>query len=422
MAGMRLSGWLGQRKGVSVALGALALLAVGGAFAQTVLAKPGEIQGCYDAKTGALRVVGSARECASKELSISWNKQGPTGAKGSIGATGAKGDPGPAGTAGPAGARGPAGAPGAAGPRGAVGPQGPAGPAGPVSSAVVEPELPPTSYGSASTSFVLEVEGSSTLATLSGVAGCHDNFRDLEDCYLDLAPLDAPLGWISETLAAGLAGGSGESAAMRRDVTVYETDANRRVVRSVTLRDSFLRSITLDGADATSKEVTSLHLVVVPDSMEIEAGDGNTLPRRTSTALRASNFRFQLEGLPTSRVSTVTGIAVSRPKVRQAAGVIGPLFTPGAFAISRLHLTYGAADAAAFERWADDYARLPTSALRAGALVYLDPSLSRELFSVGLSGVVPWRRPDPFSPLVAGETAARRTLTVAAQGLTMSLP
>src|SRR2546423_3093195 len=100
----------------------------------------GVIFACVKKHGGGLRVVGNPGACRRGEAALSWNVQGPAGARGATGAAGPVGPVGPAGSAGaagPAGARGatgPQGAPGAnglPGPRGATGPAGPQGPAGP---------------------------------------------------------------------------------------------------------------------------------------------------------------------------------------------------------------------------------------------------------------------------------------------------
>ena len=94
----------------------------------------GVIFACAKKHGGGLRVVANPSACRRGEVALSWNVQGPAGARG---ATGASGPAGPAGAAGPAGTRGatgPQGLPGAngaQGARGATGPAGPQGPAGP---------------------------------------------------------------------------------------------------------------------------------------------------------------------------------------------------------------------------------------------------------------------------------------------------
>jgi hypothetical protein len=94
------------------------------------------INACVKKKSGLVRVVASLNACRKRETPLSWNVQGPTGARGPTGAigpagpagpTGPAGAPGPKGDTGPRGATGPAGAPGPAGQRGPTGPQGPPG-------------------------------------------------------------------------------------------------------------------------------------------------------------------------------------------------------------------------------------------------------------------------------------------------------
>jgi hypothetical protein len=100
-----------MKKVLSVAVIALAAVAVGGALAAIPSAN-GIIHGCYKQFAGTLRVIDAdaAEKCTSKEKPLAWNAQGPKGDKG---------DPGPPGPPGPTGASGP------------PGPQGPPGPAGP---------------------------------------------------------------------------------------------------------------------------------------------------------------------------------------------------------------------------------------------------------------------------------------------------
>jgi hypothetical protein len=74
-----------------------------------------------------LRVVSSTAKCASGELALNWNQQGPKGNPGAAGPQGPAGAAGPQGAVGP---QGPAGDAGAAGPQGPVGPQGPQGDTG----------------------------------------------------------------------------------------------------------------------------------------------------------------------------------------------------------------------------------------------------------------------------------------------------
>src|SRR5215216_1351689 len=109
-------------KGLVVGLMVAALLvAATGYVAAQSSTDSTEIKGCYDNKTGALRVLKSGSCLVPKETPISWNALGPQGPPGPQGPQGAKGDTGAAGPQGPKGDP---------GPKGDTGPPGPQGPKG----------------------------------------------------------------------------------------------------------------------------------------------------------------------------------------------------------------------------------------------------------------------------------------------------
>jgi len=105
-----------------------ALLVVTAGF---VAAQDTVINGCYDKKTGVLRIVAAGTLCKNGETGIIWNQAGPKGDTGPQGAQGPQGPQGPEGPKGADGATGPKGADGAMGPKGADGAMGPPGPEGP---------------------------------------------------------------------------------------------------------------------------------------------------------------------------------------------------------------------------------------------------------------------------------------------------
>jgi hypothetical protein len=133
---------------VVIALAAIPLFGTSNAGA-AIPDENGAYHGCYNTKTGALRIIDSATtKCEKDEAGIQWQRQvspdgaqiptvaapalpGPPGAAGPAGPPGATGLQGPIGPAGQTGAVGPAGPHGLQGPAGPTGPTGPAGPQGP---------------------------------------------------------------------------------------------------------------------------------------------------------------------------------------------------------------------------------------------------------------------------------------------------
>jgi hypothetical protein len=110
------SGGSGVVRTAVVVAGAALLASAGGLAVAAIPGPRGVIAGCYQKRTGALRVVAQGKRCARGERSLTWNQQGPPGAQG------AQGSPGPAG---PQGEPGVPGAPGIQGAKGDTGAQGP---------------------------------------------------------------------------------------------------------------------------------------------------------------------------------------------------------------------------------------------------------------------------------------------------------
>jgi hypothetical protein len=145
------------RRGMRMLLTATALLAgAAGVALATIPGSNGVINGCYEKRTGLLRVIDTeaGKTCTQYETPIRWNQEGPkgeTGAQGPPGAKGDKGEPGAAGPAGPQGDTGPQGPQGEPGPQGEVGPMGPQGPKGETGATGPQgPQGPPGPAGTSS--------------------------------------------------------------------------------------------------------------------------------------------------------------------------------------------------------------------------------------------------------------------------------
>jgi hypothetical protein len=86
-----------SRRALVLSVATLALaLGAGVAYATIPASGSGVISGCYEKRTGILRVIDTeaGKNCTSFEMPISWNKKGDTGNPGAQGERGPKGDPG----------------------------------------------------------------------------------------------------------------------------------------------------------------------------------------------------------------------------------------------------------------------------------------------------------------------------------------
>ena len=165
---------------------ATALLGVGAGFAAaTIPGSNGRINGCYEKRTGILRVIDTdaGAKCTSFETPISWNQQGQKGATGAAGPQGPTGPKGDLGPPGPSGGRGPTGAQGVKGDQGPTGQQGVAGPTG--ARGAPGPQGPPGPAGNSNTYF-LRVNADGT--KVAGSAGT-DSGRIVDGVYAVFFPV-----------------------------------------------------------------------------------------------------------------------------------------------------------------------------------------------------------------------------------------
>src|SRR5277367_1238691 len=100
------------RRGTVALAGLGTLLLLG--FATAPQAGASTIYACVKKKDGTVRVVSKATRCNRREPKKSWNRSGPTGARGAVSANGVSG------TNGISGLNGASGVTGATGPAGAV--------------------------------------------------------------------------------------------------------------------------------------------------------------------------------------------------------------------------------------------------------------------------------------------------------------
>jgi hypothetical protein len=121
-----------RRRLLLACTGTIVVASVGVAYAAIPNSGNGVINGCYEKKTGILRVIDAqaGKSCLGFETPISWSQKGEPGAAGAAGAPGAVGPAGPTGPTGPRGLEGPQGPKGDKGDDGTDGAQGIQGPPG----------------------------------------------------------------------------------------------------------------------------------------------------------------------------------------------------------------------------------------------------------------------------------------------------
>src|SRR5262249_54718107 len=134
---------------------------------------------------------------------------------------------------------------------------------------------------------------------------------------------------------------------------------------------------TFPSLDAGSKDPVFLTVTAQPGSTR-DAGPGGTLPpdNGPSKNLMAANFKLDIKGLPTQRVSKIDAFTVKS--------------TGTSTTVSNLNVTLAASDAQAWSDWFEDFVIKGNNgdgAERQGLITYLDSTLKGVLGTVELHNI-----------------------------------
>lgn len=191
--------------------------------------------------------------------------------------------------------------------------------------------------------------------------------------------------WISASLAGAYERKSGAVVAADFD---YKEKARRQ------FHDALITEIGFPALDASSKEPGYLELTFAPDLTQRKAGSGATVQAPATQKQKQwlpSNFRFELAGLPTAKVSKVDAFTIKQTAVTDELGEARiSTKEPGKLEFPNLTITFAEVDAGPWEAWHEDFVingNNDESKEKTGAIVFLSPDRQGELARILLHGV-----------------------------------
>jgi hypothetical protein len=207
--------------------------------------------------------------------------------------------------------------------------------------------------------------------------------------------------WIDETL---------EGKGSRRSGTVEAADATMKVRSVQEFEHALITEIGIPACDGASKEAAFLTLSFAPEFARTVPG-GGTLSKSAAAKQKkwvASNFRFELGGLPTKRVSKVSAFTV-RQTLPEGVGEIRDYERQPVLEIPNLKVTFADADREPWDEWLQDFVvqgNAGDDQELTGKIAFLDPTLKTELVTIELDQVGIYRlRPAPAA--ATGESVKR---------------
>ncbi len=195
--------------------------------------------------------------------------------------------------------------------------------------------------------------------------------------------------WMSETAA-----GKGS----RQSGDIQTADASFVAKSRRTFTDALITEIGFPALDAGSKETGYMRLEFAPESIKIEKDSG----KLSSTVSKpkkwlVSNFRFELDGLPTTRVSKIDAFTIKQTIVTDSIGETRiPVREPGKLEFPNLTVMFAERDVGKWDAWFEDFVINGNNGEdmeKSGRIFFLDPVLkplgSIELHNVGIFRLVP---------------------------------
>jgi hypothetical protein len=190
-----------------------------------------------------------------------------------------------------------------------------------------------------------------------------------------------------------------QSPAQRHDGAIVAADFNFAARTRHEFQDALITEIGFPALDGASKDPAYFTVKISPESTAVLAGDGSVLPAVQKQKLwSASSFRFNLGGLPTSRVSKIDAFTIKQKVSPEAPGEErDPRQQTTTLQIPTLKVTVSLADLPPWADWAESFivggANSDGDELN-GSIEYLDASLRQVLGTVDLKqvGIVSLRR------------------------------
>jgi len=190
--------------------------------------------------------------------------------------------------------------------------------------------------------------------------------------------------WIASTLR-------GEGVTHGGAVIGYDTQ--RREVQRRNFSFALISKVTFPTLDASNPEPGLVSVVVVPERVEIARGSGAVaaVEQTRQKSFVSSNFRLELDGIDTSRVSKIDSFTIQQKLAPQPmGGVRDPGLEPAAVEIPNLTVTLSAHGLESWQAWFEEFVILGQNGdnrEKSGRIVLLAPNLQDVLLELSLSNV-----------------------------------
>lgn len=179
----------------------------------------------------------------------------------------------------------------------------------------------------------------------------------------------------------------------RRDGSVVTADADGNATSERRFTNARVTGVTVPTLDGSSKDAGYLAVTFEPELIRTQPGSGK-VPASTAKPAKqwlCSNFRFELDGIETTRVATIESFTVTNAGVQDVVGDGRDVTRePTRPQFPNLVVSVSAASAQSWQTWFDDFVvggDNDRSKEKSGAIVLLASDMSTELGRIALHDV-----------------------------------
>jgi hypothetical protein len=174
--------------------------------------------------------------------------------------------------------------------------------------------------------------------------------------------------------------------------SIVGLDTQLTAVQERDFSNALITEVTFPTLDGSSKDPAYLTVVLAPERVEQVKPTGARIqigPRQK--VLQSSNFRLEIDGLDTARVSKIDAFTVKQKIAVASIGIVRePQAESVALELSDLTVTFSASSADSWQRWFDEFVlqgQNDDSREKGGRLVLLGPNMQDELLVISFSNV-----------------------------------
>lgn len=176
---------------------------------------------------------------------------------------------------------------------------------------------------------------------------------------------------------------------VQKNCELQACNFNHEVQAIRVFQDAYIKKVTVPAMDGSNKDAGYFTIELDPRIIRYEKGSGAKITGEEKVGSKkwlCSNFRLEIDGLPTDRVAKIDSFSWEQKVVKDEVGLFRePMKEPAALTVPNLKLTISMADYWQWYEWFKSFVidgKCTDDDEKKGALTFLGPDLAEELGAI----------------------------------------